>query len=443
MKQKQNTALAILGYLVYKNDEFTQVSEELSPRMFGRAGMYELADTIFTALSEGKQFTPSDFRDYDEKLADIALKNPATGANIESMMQRLKSSWEQVETATIYQQAARIAVEQDALSAESFIETAMEDIRRVIERKDNRIDVIKRSLEITHNMMTRVKSNEVTGVTTGYNNLNELTSGWQPKTMVVIAARPGMGKTTYTIQSCLAAARAGHPVIYFTCGDTGAEMMYQKAACVLANVGMGNLRKNYLTESDRKAIFQAYDEISALPLSIYDNSLWNGTVGGIRDICRRAAKHWEKTGLIVVDYIQQVEPERASKDRVENIRLVSAGLQKLAKQINVPLIAVSQLNRALESSSREPRLSDLRGSGDIEQDADQIFFIYETRENDMPERLLLCKKDRQGNLADPAQPTAAKMVWRETEQRYNWIYDTVYRGGGSVDAIFDNDETPF
>ena len=122
---------------------------------------------------------------------------------------------------------------------------------------------------------------------------------------------------------------------------------------------------------------------------------------------------------------------------------MSAGLQKLAKQINVPLIAVSQLNRALESSNREPRLSDLRGSGDIEQDADQIFFIYETRENDMPERLLLCKKDRQGNLADPTQPTAAKMVWRETEQRYNWYYDTGYTGGGSVDAIFDNDETPF
>lgn len=426
MKQKVNLALSILGYLVYKPDEFTQVSDELSPRMFGRGEVYELADTVYTHFSEGKPFTPSDLRDHNEKLAEIALRSPANGGNIESMMQRLKSSWEQVETATIYKEASRIAIEQDVLAAQSYIETATEDIRRVIERKDTRIDVIKRSLEITHNMMNREQRNEVTGVTTGYNNLNELTSGWQPKTMVVIAARPGMGKTTYTIQSCLAAARAGHPVIYFTCGDTGAEMMYQKAACVLANVGMGNLRKNYLTENDRKAIFQAYDEISALPISIYDNSLWNGTVGGIRDICRRASKHWDKMGLVVVDYIQQVEPERASKDRVENIRLVSAGLQKLAKQINVPLIAVSQLNRSLESSNREPRLSDLRGSGDIEQDADQIFFIYETRENDMPERLLLCKKDRQGNLADPAQPTAAKMVWRETEQRYNWYYDSGY-----------------
>ena len=437
MKQKQNTALAILGYLVYKPDEFTQVSDELSPRMFGQGQLYELASLIFGNLSEGKPFTPSDFRDFDEKLADAALRAPATGANIESLMQRLKSSWEQIETASIYKEAARIAITQDALSAQTYIEAALEDIRRIFERKDNRVDVIKRSLEITHSMMTREKVGEVTGVTTGYRNLNELTSGWQPKTMIVIAARPGMGKTTYIIQSCLAAAKLGHPILYFTCGDTGAEMMYQKAVCVLANVGMGNLRKNYLTDNDKKAIYQAYDEISALPISIYDNSLWNGTVGGIRDICRRASRNWEKIGLIVVDYIQQVEPERASKDRVENIRLVSAGLQKLAKQINVPLIAISQLNRALESSNREPRLSDLRGSGDIEQDADQIFFIYETRgDNDQLERLLLCKKDRQGNLADPSLPTAAKMTWRESEQRYTWVYDTGF-------TFEKNDQIPF
>lgn len=443
MKQKVNLALSILGYLVYKPDEFTQVSDELSPRMFGRGELYELAGTVYTHFQEGKPFTPSDLRDANEKLAEIALRSPANGGNIESMMQRLKSSWEQVETATIYKEASRIAIEQDALAAQSYIEVAMEDIRRVIERKDTRIDVIKKSLDITVAMMTRDKTHEVTGVTTGYRNLNELTSGWQPKTMVVIAARPGMGKTTYIIQSCIAAARHGHSVLYFTCGDTGAEMMYQKAACAIANVGMGNLRKNYLTQGDKDAIFAAYNEISALPISIYDNSLWNGTVGGIRDIARRAAKGWEKMGMIVVDYIQQVEPERSSKDRVENIRMVSAGLQKLAKQINVPLIAISQLNRALESSNREPRLSDLRGSGDIEQDADQIFFIYETIDNGTPERILLCKKDRQGNLYNPAQPTAAKMVWKETEERYNWIYDSGYTGGGSADLIFDNEEMPF
>jgi replicative DNA helicase len=339
-------------------------------------------------------------------------------------MQNLKSNYERRQTATIYHEAAGLAIKQDALTAQSYADAKLEDLRKGMNYKDKRLEVIQSSYELTSRIMNRDKTKEVTGVDTGFANLNQLTSGWQSKTVTVIAARPGMGKTTYTIQAAIAAAIEGHPVLYFSCGDTGAEQMYQKAACVLANIAPGNLRKGMFTDSDRDAIVKAYGKLSDLSLTIYDNSLWNGTVGGIRDIARRASREWTKTGLIVVDYIQQVEPERATRDRVENIRLVSAALQKLAKQLDVPLIAISQLSRGIEARNTEPRLSDLRGSGDIEQDADMIFFIYDAPLPDgNVQRCLLCKKDRQGDLYNPAEQTVAKMDWLTMEGRYKWKWD--------------------
>jgi replicative DNA helicase len=426
---KKNLALSILGYLTYKPEEFPRVAEELTPEMFGASEQLprEMAEAVWAALTNAQPFTPADLRDLHEGSAEIALKNPATGGNIEAAVQNLKSNYERRQTAAIYQEAAMLAAKQDALTAQSYADAKLEDLRKGMNYKDKRLEVIQSSYELTSRIMNRDKTKEVTGVDTGFSNLNLLTSGWQPKTMTVIAARPGMGKTTYTIQSAIAAAMEGHPVLYFSCGDTGAEQLYQKAACVLANIAPGNLRKGMFTDADRDAIVNAYGKISDLPLTVYDNSLWNGTVGGIRDIARRASREWTKTGLIVVDYIQQVEPERPSRDRVENIRMVSAGLQKLAKQLDVPLISISQLSRGIEARNTEPRLSDLRGSGDIEQDADLIFFIYDAPLPDGGvQRCLLCKKDRQGDLYNPAEQTVAKMDWLTVEGRYRWKWDTGY-----------------
>jgi replicative DNA helicase len=426
---KKNLSLSILGYLCYKPEEFHRVAEELMPEMFGDVEQIprEMAEAVWLALANGQPFTPADLRDVHEASAELALKNPATGGNIEAAMQNLKSNYERRQTATIYHEAAGLAIKQDALTAQTFADNKLEELRKGINYKDKRIEIIQASYELTSRIMTRDKTSEVTGVDTGFANLNQLTSGWQSKTVTVIAARPGMGKTTYTIQAAIAAAIEGHPVLYFSCGDTGAEQMYQKAACVLANIAPGNLRKGMFTDSDRDAIVKAYGKLSDLPITIYDNSLWNGTAGGIRDIARRASREWTKTGLIVVDYIQQVEPERATRDRVENIRLVSAALQKLAKQLDVPLIAISQLSRGIEARNTEPRLSDLRGSGDIEQDADMIFFIYDAPLPDgNVQRCLLCKKDRQGDLYNPAEQTVAKMDWLTMEGRYKWKWDNGY-----------------
>jgi len=436
---KKNTALSIIGYIIYSPEQFIELSEKITPEMFGGGILTDTAHQIWNGFSQKGIYTPADLRDWNEVLAGEALKHPATGANIDHAIQSLRTVYEKNEAVRIYKEAARLAIDNDIFAALSHAETEMEHLQKMTAPKDDRLETIRESYEMTFKMMNRDTQNQVTGVNTGFQNLNDHTAGWQPKTMVVIAARPGMGKTTYTLQGCLAAARLGHEVIYFTCGDTGSEGLYQKAACILADVDPGNLRRNFLTEDDKQRIAIAYGEISSLPITIIDGSTWNGNVGGIRDIVKRKARAWQKTGIVVVDYIQQVEPERMVQPRIEQIRLVSAGLQRLAKQVNCPVIAISQLSRAIEGTNREPMLSDLRGSGDIEQDADQVFFIWETDVDDKPTRLMLCKKDRQGGLINQA----ARMEFIDTKGRYKWIYDTPFDTNVINIAAPSKDEMPF
>ncbi len=250
----------------------------------------------------------------------------------------------------------------------------------------------------------------VTGVPTGFTDLDRHTAGLQPTELVILAARPAMGKTSLALsiaRNC--AVSGGFPVAVFSL-EMSSEQLAERLLCAEAEVDSSALRQGRLVARDMTNMTYAADALSKAPIVIDDTPAL--TIRELRSRCRRFVADKEimgekKFGLIVVDYLQLMAGSKdrrsgGSGSREQEISEISRGLKALAKEINCPIMALSQLNRSLESRpDKRPLLSDLRESGAIEQDADMIMFIYrdvvynkECEEKDVAE--IIIGKNRHG-----------------------------------------------
>lgn len=214
----------------------------------------------------------------------------------------------------------------------------------------------------------------VTGVPTGYHRLNELTAGFQPSDLVIIAARPSMGKTAFALNLAMrAACDHGVPTLVFSL-EMSMDQLIQRMLCARKHVDLSSVRRGTLSDLDWQGLYAAAEDLSAAPIYI-DDTPSLGTLD-MRARSRRLAKD-KGVGLIVVDYLQLMRASRRIDSREQEISEISRSLKALAKELNVPVLALSQLNRKVEErSDKKPVLSDLRESGAIEQDADLILFLY-------------------------------------------------------------------
>ncbi|MDP3278035.1 MAG: replicative DNA helicase [Deltaproteobacteria bacterium] len=222
---------------------------------------------------------------------------------------------------------------------------------------------------------TMERGARISGTESGFRDLDELTSGMHPGQLIIIAARPAMGKTSFVM--CLtanAAKSAGKPVLFFSLEMPRVELA-NRLLCGEANVDQSLLRSNMMTEDQMTALTQAASNIYNLPIYIDDSG--ELTLMDLRAKARRM-KAERDLCLIVIDYLQLMKASRDGMDsREREISEISRGLKQLAKELGVPIIALSQLNRAVENrTDKRPQLSDLRESGAIEQDADTVMFIY-------------------------------------------------------------------
>ncbi len=222
----------------------------------------------------------------------------------------------------------------------------------------------------------------VTGVPSGFTDLDMMTSGLQPSDLIILAARPSMGKTALAMSIAQNAAIGnGFPAIVFSLEMSGTQLA-ERMLCSEARIDSSLLRRMQLQRQDMTNLTVAADAISRAPMMIDDTPA--PTVSELRSRCRRwrANKELFKEkpfGLIVIDYLQLMRGQSTSKNsnREQEISEISRGLKALAKELGCPIIALSQLNRSLESrQDKKPILSDLRESGAIEQDADVIMFVY-------------------------------------------------------------------
>jgi replicative DNA helicase len=215
---------------------------------------------------------------------------------------------------------------------------------------------------------------EITGIPTGFPALDRLTSGLQPSNLIIVAARPAVGKSTLGLDVARhASVRAGVPTVVFSLEMSRTELV-QRLMCAECTVDMQRLRTGRMEESDWTRLTRSLGKLADAPLYIDDSP--GTTMMEIRAKCRRL-KQRHGLGLVVVDYLQLMQPSKRFENRQQEVSEISRSLKLLAKELEVPVIAISQLSRQTEArSDRRPMLSDLRESGALEQDSDVVLFIY-------------------------------------------------------------------
>lgn len=221
------------------------------------------------------------------------------------------------------------------------------------------------------------KKDGLTGVPTGFTELDRLTSGWQPSDLIIVAARPGMGKTAFTLSLARNAALDFNKGVALFSLEMSNVQLVQRLISMEAEIPGSKLRSGQLEEYEWQQLHSAIEKMSEAPIFIDDTPGIN--VFEIRAKCRRL-KMQHDIQLVIIDYLQLMTggPDNKNGNREQEISQISRSLKGLAKELNVPIIALSQLSRAVETrgGSKRPQLSDLRESGAIEQDADIVSFIY-------------------------------------------------------------------
>jgi replicative DNA helicase len=258
----------------------------------------------------------------------------------------------------------------------------------------------------------------VTGVTTGFVDLDRMLAGLQRTDLVILAARPAMGKTAFALNIALAAAeKAGVGVGVFSL-EMGRHQLVNRLLTAHARVDASKVRVGELDMSmDWPRLNEASDALHALPFYVDDSP--GLSIAQLRSKARRLKQECPHLGLIIIDYLQLMQGSGNPKEsREQIISNISRGLKILAKELQVPVVALSQLNRSLEArTDKRPMRSDLRESGAIEQDADVILFIYrdEVYNEDSPDKgvaEIIIAKQRNGPIGD------IKLLWQHDFTRF-------------------------
>jgi replicative DNA helicase len=215
------------------------------------------------------------------------------------------------------------------------------------------------------------------GVPSGFTDLDRLTSGWQPSDLIIIAARPSMGKTAFVLSMARnMAVEYQKPVVFFSL-EMSAQQLVNRLIAAEIEISGEKIRNGDLTEEEWQCFESRTHRLGAAPLYIDDTPAMS--VFELRAKCRRQARTKEGLGIVIIDYLQLMTSGVDNKgSREQEVSTISRSLKAIAKELNVPIIALSQLNRGVETrgNDRRPQLSDLRESGAIEQDADIVAFIH-------------------------------------------------------------------
>ena len=267
---------------------------------------------------------------------------------------------------------------EDRGDVEGFLDEAE---RAIFDISENRVrpsfypikDVVKGSFKILERLYE--KKELVTGVPSGFKDLDRMTAGFQPSDLIIVAGRPSMGKTAFCLNVAqYAAIEKKNPVAIFSL-EMSKEQLVIRMLCSEAHVEGTKLRSGFLSESDWPRLTIAAGNLSDAPIYIDDTAALS--VLELRAKARRLKTERGGLGMLIVDYLQLMKGRTRVESRQQEISEISRSLKALAKELNIPVIAVSQLSRKTEErTGNRPQLSDLRESGAIEQDADLILFIY-------------------------------------------------------------------
>jgi replicative DNA helicase len=295
---------------------------------------------------------------------------------------------------------ATLAYEENDMAVEEILDTAEKSIFKVSSSMNmkNAFVSIKQSLMDTVEQIEHLREHkdEVRGVPTGFGDLDNILAGLQKSDLIILAARPSMGKTTFALDIARNVALSGTPVGIFSL-EMSAQQLVQRMLSAESRVDAWAIRTGHgLSNAHFTTLQEAASRLQKAPIYIDDQA--GNSIVKMRSVARRL-KSEHGLGLIVIDYLQLMQTSKNYDNMVNQVTEISRSLKQLARELEVPVLALAQLSRAVETRGGKPRLSDLRDSGSIEQDADVVMFLHrEDRYKDEKDSItdILIEKHRNG-----------------------------------------------
>ncbi|MBT2658870.1 replicative DNA helicase [Bacillus sp. ISL-18] len=379
---------AVLGAIFLEPSALTVASEILIPEDFYRASHQKIFNVMLDLNDQGKAV---DLVTVTEELAAAKLIEDIGGV---SYLSELSGS---VPTAANIEYYARIVEEKSLLrrlirtatniasdgysredEVEALLSEAEKSIMEVAQRKNagafhNIKDVLVRTYDNIEEMHNRV--GEITGISTGFAELDRMTAGFQRNDLIIVGARPSVGKTAFALNiAANVATKTNENVAIFSL-EMGAEQLVMRMLCSEGNIDAQRLRTGSLTDDDWGKLTMAMGSLSNSGIFIDDTP--GVRISDIRSKCRRLQQE-HGLGMILIDYLQLILGSgRSGENRQQEVSEISRSLKQLARELKVPVIALSQLSRGVEQrQDKRPMMSDIRESGSIEQDADIVAFLY-------------------------------------------------------------------
>lgn len=382
---------SVLGAILLDNEAINFALETITPEDFYREShreifraMAELSDhsqpvdaiTLTDALRNRGKLEMIGGAGYIAELASIV----PTAANVAHYARIVREKSVLRSLASIATEIASGAYDAPA-NVEEFLDSAEHRVFEISERRIKPAFFGMRELTVSAiKMVERLyeRKEMVTGVPTGFHDLDRITAGFQPSDLIILAARPSMGKSALALNiAANAAMHSDKPVgVAFFSLEMSKEQLVLRLLTSEARVDSSKVRTGFIRKEDFPKLIEAADRLSASNILIDDSSDISPIT--LKAKCRRLMRDKSNNlGLIIVDYMQLMRSSRPGESREKEISEISRSLKALAKELRVPVVALSQLNRAVETRpERRPLLADLRESGAIEQDADVIGFIY-------------------------------------------------------------------
>jgi len=385
--QNLDAEKSLLGALLLDKDIIVRVADVVRPADFydERNG---LVYSAILELYEDRQ--PVDLVTVTDKLSNLGKLEMVGGATkIAALTASTPSTAHAGQYAEIIANKATLrrlisasaTIGELALTSEMKLDDALDKSEQVlfaVSRKHlkNSFTMVKDVLNETFERIDSLHENrgQLRGVPTGFSDLDNMLAGLQGSDLMIIAARPSMGKTSLALNMALNAARDGHFAVGIFSLEMSKEQLIDRLLSTQSGIDAWKLRTGNLAPDDFEKLSEAMGKLADAPIYIDDTAFM--TVMEIRTKARRL-KTEKGLDLLIIDHIQLMEGSRSYEGRVQEISEISRSLKALAKELNIPVIAVSQLSRAVEQRPRKiPQLSDLRESGSIEQDADVVLFVY-------------------------------------------------------------------
>lgn len=410
---------ALLGAILVNNESWRQAQEILQPSHFADPLHGRIYEALGRLIERGQVVNAFALKTYAEQ--DEGLKSVGGPAYLARLMVH---SVHAVDVPAVARTVKDCHTRRGLISALSDGLAAAYDTAHELSGGEQVEAVERRLYEIADGMtgqgfrpgkavlLDAVKAAEIahtrpggmTGLATGFRDLDELMGGLHRSDLLVLAARPSMGKTALATNIAFAAARNGEGVGIFSL-EMSSEQLVTRMLAERVGVPSERIRRGQLNAAEMDRVIAASAEMEALPFWIDDTPAL--TIAGLRTRARRL-KRQQKLDLIVLDYLQLIDGgKRRAENRVQEVSEITRGLKTLAKELDVPVLALSQLSRAVESrTDKRPQLADLRDSGSIEQDADVVMFIY--REEYYLERGNDADRARLGEVAGKAELHLAK-----------------------------------